>query len=334
MSTTSVIVRNTATEGPGRAELLSEHTKEPSIEVPFDITCPEAMNAATIEINERIKENGTITAAESAEIIQQKMKVLNLLWTHFPGAISSQKVLSRYIEVTEKRGYTPDNTLFAQSICPDEVNHEEGDITDLFTKYTGEVFHMGGLAGIPFTGKVGFGAFSHHVPDNGHCSILLAPHIGIDNDGKFGAYHREGQSHSGSCCGAAGGAYLHCRAGKPIPDLAVNPEFYQFNYIINQVNNNMCHIIGETENAKQASLARCMHSVASGLLTKCVSVDFGCDTSTLVILTGIQINMPDPFDDFFLPVDFYVMKKDGSQEDLFEEAFGPRSADSEDELEA
>ena len=24
---------------------------------------------------------------------------------------------------------------------------------------------MGGLAGIPFTGKTGFAAFSHHVPD-------------------------------------------------------------------------------------------------------------------------------------------------------------------------
>jgi len=28
-----------------------------------------------------------------------------------------------------------------------------------------KVFHMGGLGGIPFTGKTGFAAFSHHVPD-------------------------------------------------------------------------------------------------------------------------------------------------------------------------
>lgn len=28
-----------------------------------------------------------------------------------------------------------------------------------------KVFHMGGLAGIPFTGKTGYAAYSHHVPD-------------------------------------------------------------------------------------------------------------------------------------------------------------------------
>jgi hypothetical protein len=45
-------------------------------------------------------------------------------------------------------GCTSDNTLFAQSVCPDEINHEEGDITRLFHAHLGEVFHMGGLAGI------------------------------------------------------------------------------------------------------------------------------------------------------------------------------------------
>ena len=31
--------------------------------------------------------------------------------------------------------------------------------------FLAQVFHMGGLGGIPFTGKTGFAAFSHHVPD-------------------------------------------------------------------------------------------------------------------------------------------------------------------------
>lgn len=64
-----------------------------------------------------------------------------------------------------KHGITAKNTLFAQSICPDEINHECGDVTNLFSEHLGEVFHMGGLAGVPFTGKTGFTAFSHHVPD-------------------------------------------------------------------------------------------------------------------------------------------------------------------------
>jgi hypothetical protein len=68
-----------------------------------------------------------------------------------------------------------------------------------------------------------------------------------------------------------------------------------------------------------------MHCVGSGMLSKCVSMDFGYDRSTLVILTGIPINMPRPFEDFFLPLDFHNTKKDGSKEDVFEEAFGPRA---------
>ena len=41
-------------------------------------------------------------------------------------------------------------------VCPDEINHEKGDITDLFIENIGggKVFHLGGLAGVPFTGKV------------------------------------------------------------------------------------------------------------------------------------------------------------------------------------
>eukprot|EP00566_Odontella_aurita_P013416 CAMPEP_0113563608 /NCGR_PEP_ID=MMETSP0015_2-20120614/21162_1 /TAXON_ID=2838 /ORGANISM="Odontella" /LENGTH=449 /DNA_ID=CAMNT_0000465605 /DNA_START=176 /DNA_END=1525 /DNA_ORIENTATION=- /assembly_acc=CAM_ASM_000160 len=313
-------------EGP--VNLLLHGETEMDIEPPLDITDVEAMEAASIEIKAIIRERGSITALETAEIVQSKMKMLKLLWTHFPGAVSSADVLEGYKRVAEKRGYTPENTLFAQSICPDEVNHEEGDVTDLLASYCGEVFHMGGLAGIPFTGKVGFGAFSHHVPEgDGHCAILMAPHIGIDEDGRFGAYTRDGQTHSGSCCGAAVGAYVHCRSGKPIPDLSVDPEFYQFNYIINQVHRRMDEIVGETECAKQASLARFMHRIGEELLDKCVGTNFGSEESTLIVMTGIQINMPRPFDDYFFPIDFYIQRKDGSREDVFEEAFGPRRAE-------
>jgi hypothetical protein len=83
------------------------------------------------------------------------------------------------------------STLFAQSICPDEINHEDGDMSRLFTVHMGEVFHLAGLAGIPFSGKTGFNAFSHHIPDNGNLFILYGPHVGISNKGKVGEF----QSH-------------------------------------------------------------------------------------------------------------------------------------------
>lgn len=61
---------------------------------------------------------------------------------HFPGAKSSEEVLDLVSKVLQQKAYTPENTLYAQSVCPDEINHEEGDITNIFAEYLGEVFHL------------------------------------------------------------------------------------------------------------------------------------------------------------------------------------------------
>jgi hypothetical protein len=65
-------------------------------------------------------------------------------------------VTGQVAAVLDRIGCTSSNTLFAQSICPDEINHEEDGITRLFQAHLGEVFHMGGLAGIssPFTSNI------------------------------------------------------------------------------------------------------------------------------------------------------------------------------------
>jgi len=121
------------------------------------------------------------------------------------------KLVSEYLT---RLGFTAENTLFAESSCPDEVNHDNEleDITQMFQKTWGEVFPLGGLAGLPFTGKTGWGAFSSHVPDDGNIAVLFAPHVGIDANGKIGKIHRDGQSESSSACGAAIGAYNAVKA--------------------------------------------------------------------------------------------------------------------------
>ncbi|CAB9500553.1 Inherit from NOG: Low-co2 inducible protein [Seminavis robusta] len=246
---------------------------------------------------------------------------------HFPGALPSQGILDKVSVTIEARGLTPENTLYAQSVCPDEINHEPGDITNLFTEYLGEVFHLGGLGGIPFTGKTGFGAYSHHVPEGGHCFILLAPHIGLDSGCNFGMYDREGQASAGAACGAAIGALGYCKACKPLPDLTTAQDDYQMSYIIHKVHQCKHEILAETtDNAVQARLAHHMHKVATEMLDKIVSLDFGGPESTLTILTGVQINMPEPMEDYFQPLEFYVKEKNGGDTvDLFEQTFGTRS---------
>lgn len=91
-----------------------------------------------------------------------------------------------------KRGFKRENTLFANSSCPDEINHDdpEDDLPLLFFKRWGEAIPLSGLAGLPFVGKSGCKTLVEHVPKDGNFIILFAPHVGIDNEGNVGTIKR------------------------------------------------------------------------------------------------------------------------------------------------
>ncbi len=92
------------------------------------------------------------------------------------------------------------NTLWATSVCSDEVNQSLHQLDDFFKTFG--PFILGGISGIPFAGKTGFKAFASHIPDEGGAVIIYGPHIGITKDGSVGKVNREGQDHSSSCCGS------------------------------------------------------------------------------------------------------------------------------------
>jgi hypothetical protein len=174
-----------------------------------------------------------------------------------------------------------------------------------------------------FTGKTGFGAYSAHVADGGHAFVLQAPHIGMSDDLVLGKYSREGQDHAGSACGAAVGAMCHCMAGKPMPNLATATADWQMNYLIQEIGKRMPALNACAEgNDKQAELARQTHQIGKDMLEQCLTTNFGDANSMLFVMTGIQINMPFEFEDYFQPLSFEVRKKDGSVTDLYQEAFG------------
>lgn len=52
----------------------------------------------------------------------------------FPGALKGDDAEEKIFNQLSKLGFTADNTLFADSSCPDEINHDdpEEDITSLF----------------------------------------------------------------------------------------------------------------------------------------------------------------------------------------------------------
>ena len=147
--------------------------------------------------------------AEGGRPFALKIKHCNSAVQHINcglGAFPQSKVFKLVSRCIENKGFKHENLLIATSCCPDEINRD----LDQELSQMGRAFNMGGLAGFPFVGKTGFGAFMHHVPDKGHMLIVCASHVGIDGAGNVGRVNRIGMDSDSSACGAAIAAYKFC----------------------------------------------------------------------------------------------------------------------------
>lgn len=232
---------------------------------------------------------------------------------NFPGSLPGIAVLKRTTSVlAEKFNMDPENTIYGQSICPDEINNEKGDLADIMKDYWGEVFPMGGIGGAPYVGKTGFGAFSHHVPDNGHVFILFGPHVGISDEGEVGKYKRVGQACMSGACGAVLAAYSQCTSGDDIP---FDMDDMQQSWLREAIGPKCMEC-----KAQPNPIAAVTHAAYEGVeaaLLRIVNTKFS--TGKLVLLGGIQINMPAPYEDHFMPKFFKVMSDGEETIDLLPE---------------
>lgn len=138
-----------------------------------------------------------------------------------------------------------------------------------------------------------------------------------------------GQSCDGTACGAAVGALNYCcDAAKPRPsaeDLGNAPDDYQMKFLISQLYDKI-DIINSMpdENARQAELAKQTYEIAQVFLDKIVDKNFGevyGKNGKLIILGGVQVNMPRPMPDYFMPIRFEIRQKGEPTIDLMKPAF-------------
>jgi hypothetical protein len=96
----------------------------------------------------------------------------------------------------------------------------------------------GGLAGYPFVGSVGLGAWASHVTNTGTLFISSMPHIGITEDGDVGYMYRRGQgNYLSNTCGAVAGAVNWVTGSTQAPEYTGfteggNYEFYTLTNIL------------------------------------------------------------------------------------------------------
>lgn len=118
---------------------------------------------------------------------------------YFPKAQRWSDVTDRYInKIVTDYGIEKEKLLYASCICPDELNYTATNFNGHFR----QGFYLGGLSGIPYTGKTGMAAYASHVPADGASFIYFGPHVGISGTGKIGHVLREHQHEPTFSCGS------------------------------------------------------------------------------------------------------------------------------------
>ena len=236
---------------------------------------------------------------------------------NFAGAVVSEALVSKMEAALAVFGYTQENTLFGSSLCPDEICHEEGDLPDLLAKRYSAEFSLSGLGGVPFTGRTGFAAFAHHAPKDGHVLVVFAPHVAISPEGEVGRCQRDGQDGLSTACGACIGALKAVEAeraasakeaeGEEAPAARAPPPIadaadYQMQTIVQHVRERF-RAIGAHPSGKMVALVLEVYELARARML--AMADLGqLNGGQLALLGGVQINMPRPMEDFFLPLSF------------------------------
>lgn len=244
---------------------------------------------------------------------------------HFKGAMPGHKAEQQVYEHLRKLGFTSENTLFADSSCPDELNHDDpqDSMTDLFHERWGNVFPLGGLAGIPFTGKTGWSAFSSHCPVDGNIVVMFAPHVGVDSAGTIGKVLRPGQHGPSTACGAAVGALAALEQEVHGSDIVPDYLDQQMGTILNLLRPH----VGELKMAeyKQVALAYKMYEITYEFLKEIIHDKWMGPNSKLCLFGGIMINCDGKKTDHFLPLKFEVLRS--SKIECFETVFGKEPSD-------
>lgn len=204
----------------------------------------------------------------------------------------------------------------------------------------GGVFNLGGLGGVPFVGKSGFGAFLSHVPVKGKVVILYGPHVGISNEGVVGKVERVGQSSPSGTCGAAVGAYKAIKAGGRG---TVNDNFdYQEEFIIDELTPKLQTLLEQQKNSGAvngfvnantaiAAVTCNMFDIVNDVMETQVEAalekpGFWDKVSEVVLLGGIVVNRGHGAglvggDDYFQPLQFKAINKNG-EVDMWDQVFG------------
>ena len=251
-----------------------------------------------------------MTKAKETKMSSEAVAFDKLVKKNFPGAISNKDLSVRVRDVLDGKGFTPQNTLLATSVCADELARE---LEDEFVSIYGTNFNLGGLAGFPFAGNTGWGAMSAHVPDNGYCLTIHGPHVGITKDGLIGKVERSGIALVDSCCGSAIAASNYLK-GITEGTATINPRIQSFSDFQQGAVQELILPFGKRlakAEDRMKELPYALYDSQEVLVNDIINTGKASIKQGLAVLGGIQINTsPDTFD-YFHPLRFDYYDENG-----------------------
>jgi len=253
---------------------------------------------------ERVKSAFSVKPAENQAFDK-------LVKSNFPGAISNKDLVTKVVNVLDGKGFTPANTLLATSFCADELARI---LEDEFNTVYGHNFNLGGLSGFPFAGNTGFGAMSAHIPDDGFCLLVHAPHVGISKDGVIGKVERSGIALVDNCCGSAIAASNYLK-GITDGGAKITPKLQQFSDFQQGAVQELILPFGKRLNEadnRMKELPYALYDSQDILVRDIVNTGKKGIKSGLALLGGIQINTGPDTLDYFHPLRFEFYDSEGN----------------------
>ncbi len=235
----------------------------------------------------------------------------------FPGAIPAFDFSDSVIHfLNYKYGIVTEKMLLGVSTCVDDIIFTKN--FHLHPEIKGP-FHLGGLAGLPFTGISGLEAFAHHIPDSGTMLLLVEPHIGYSEKGGWGYVLRHEQHEPSSCCGALMGTLDKLKKGILTPK--ISDEDYQGDKIAELALRHQQEIIAAANPIIE--LTRVTSAAAEKQIREHVLEVTTKHVKYIVIITGVIINTDYSFSDYQY-VD-HIMIYDVAKKSFVEELKNPAS---------
>jgi len=230
---------------------------------------------------------------------------------HFPGAVTNKELVTSVVSTLFNKGYKVGNTLLATSLCCDELARQ---LEEDFNGVYGNNFNLGGLAGFPFAGNTGFGAMSHHIPDDGYCLIVFGPHVGVAKDGSVGKVERAGIELIDTCCGSAVAASNYVESitnGSKCPTVQIQ-KFTDFQQsAVQELILPHGKRLVDAGADRMIELPYAIYDSQDMLLSEIINVGSEGLKRGLALLGGIQINTGPDTPDYFHPLRFDYMNYRG-----------------------